>query len=457
MTDATTVGSNSGTELGSVASDWKPLRFNTVVNEIISGDWGQAKASEGLVRCRVLRGTDFPDVEQNVVSEVPIRFLKSKSLSNRKLYAGDLLVEISGGSKAQPTGRMLLITEELLEGVGMPVTFSNFVKRLRLSETVYPEYFRLYWQKLYQQGQTRSYEKRTTGIYNFKLDEFLKSEDILVPALPEQKKIAAVLSTVQEAKEKTEVVIEATKELKRSLMKHLFTYGPVSPKEAENVPLKETKIGLVPEGWEVHALGEIAEVRYGIQASVSRNIDSAMGIPILTNVNITLDGQISLAQLKYYDLEKKKNGDEYILRRGDVVFNWRSGSKKHLGKTAYFDLNREMTHSSFILRIRSLNNEYVNNKYLYHYLLFIRSLAKYFEQYYDFVVNAKFNASHTRQIPVYVPPLEVQTEIADILSSVASRIEVEENKKKALEELFRTLLNNLMTGKVRVDQLEVQA
>jgi len=278
-----------------------------------------------------------------------------------------------------------------------------------------------------------------------------------LPPLPEQKKIAAVLSTVQEAKEKTEVVIEATKELKRSLMKHLFTYGPVSPKEAENVPLKETKIGLVPEGWEVHSLGEIAEVRYGIQASVSRNIDSSMGIPILTNVNITLDGQISLAQLKYYDLEKKKNGDEYILRRGDVVFNWRSGSKKHLGKTAYFDLNREMTHSSFILRIRSLNNEYVNNKYLYHYLLFIKSLAKYFEQYYDFVVNAKFNASHTRQIPVYVPPLEVQTEIADILSSVASRIEVEENKKKALEELFRTLLNNLMTGKIRVNQLEVEA
>ncbi|HOC78689.1 MAG TPA: restriction endonuclease subunit S, partial [Methanofastidiosum sp.] len=72
-----------------------------------------------------------------------------------------------------------------------------------------------------------------------------------LPPLAEQQKIAAVLSAVQEAKEKTEAVIAATKALKKSMMKHLFTYGPVSPEEAENVQLKETEIGPVPEDWEV--------------------------------------------------------------------------------------------------------------------------------------------------------------------------------------------------------------
>ncbi len=72
---------------------------------------------------------------------------------------------------------------------------------------------------------------------------------IPLPPLPEQKKIAFILSTIQQTIEKTEAVINATKELKKSLMKHLFTYGPVSVEEAEDVVLKETEVGLVPEEW----------------------------------------------------------------------------------------------------------------------------------------------------------------------------------------------------------------
>lgn len=72
---------------------------------------------------------------------------------------------------------------------------------------------------------------------------------IPIPPLQEQKAIANVLQTIQEAKEKTEEVIRATKELKKSMMKHLFTYGPVPPEEAERVKLKETEIGMMPEDW----------------------------------------------------------------------------------------------------------------------------------------------------------------------------------------------------------------
>ena len=86
----------------------------------------------------------------------------------------------------------------------------------------------------------------------------LRESKIPLPPLDEQQKIAAVLSALQEAKEKTQEVIDATKALKQSMMKHLFTYGPVSLKEAENVPLKETEIGPMPEDWEVVKLGDIS-------------------------------------------------------------------------------------------------------------------------------------------------------------------------------------------------------
>jgi len=119
---------------------------------------------------------------------------------------------------------------------------------------------------------------------------------IPLPPLPEQKKIATVLSAVQDAKEKTEAVIQAARELKKSLMKHLFTYGPVSPEDAEDVPLKETEIGMVPEEWEVYRLGDIATSQYGYTASAQRD---NVGPKFLRITDIDEYGNVNWAEVPY--------------------------------------------------------------------------------------------------------------------------------------------------------------
>ena len=80
---------------------------------------------------------------------------------------------------------------------------------------------------------------------------------IPLPPLEEQKAIADILSTVQNTIEKTEKVIDATKQLKKSMMKHLFTYGAVAVDEIDKVKLKESEIGLIPKHWGVVRLEEV--------------------------------------------------------------------------------------------------------------------------------------------------------------------------------------------------------
>ena len=139
-------------------------------------------------------------------------------------------------------------------------------------------------------GQTEI-SSRTTKTSQPKLALMrIKQIPIPLPRLPEQKAIAHILSTVQRAKEATEQVIQATKELKKSLMKHLFTYGAVSIEEAPKVKLKETEIGMVPEEWEVMSIEElldddiiheIQDGNHGEKHPKQKDFTNA-GIPFLT-------------------------------------------------------------------------------------------------------------------------------------------------------------------------------
>ncbi|MGD9874230.1 MAG: restriction endonuclease subunit S [Kiritimatiellia bacterium] len=265
-----------------------------------------------------------------------------------------------------------------------------------------------------------------------------------LPPLPEQKKIAHILSTVQRAIEEQERIIQTTTELKKALMHKLFTEG------LRGEPQKQTEIGPVPESWEVVELETTGDVVYGIQAAVANNI-AAVGTPILTNKNITLDGGFDLEKLNYFVLTSKRH-TATILQKGDILFNWRSGSKYHVGKTAYFDLEGEWVHSSFILRIRPA--EKINGRYLFYYFNHLRE-AEFFVKLQTYAINAKFNASAVNALPTAVPSREEQDEIAAVLDSAQQKINIAEEKHRALQDLFRTLLHELMTAEIRVHELEI--
>lgn len=274
----------------------------------------------------------------------------------------------------------------------------------------------------------------------------LKEQKLPRPPLPEQKKIAAVLSAGQEAKEKTEAVIKATKELKKSLMKHLFTYGPVPLQEAEKVRLKETEIGPVPEEWDLVRLGDAIEKTR--QKDPRTNPDVIFKYIDVSSVDREI---LKIVEYKAYRGKDAPSRARKLVQKADVIV---ATVRPTLKRLALIDerFHEEICSTAFcVLRAKK---EVLSPRYLFYAVArdqFVAELGK-------IQTGASYPAvtdSDVKGQKIPSPSLVLQEKIADILSLVDSKIEAEENKKKALEDLFRTLLNNIMTGKVRVNHLEI--
>jgi len=318
------------------------------------------------------------------------------------------------------------------------------MQRLRFDDDVYPKFAFYFIISKTGKNILLSRSTTTTGLRNLQKTDF---DNIIMPLppLPEQKKIAAVLSAVQEAKEKTEAVIRATRELKKSLMKHLFTYGPVPLQEAENVPLKETEIGLVPEEWEVGRLGDVAKVTSGGSAPQGKESFNGQN-PFVRVQHLELESDM----IRRWDLVTDEAVDKCGLKlypQGTIVFP-KSGASIYLEKRAILSVDAYVV--SHLCALIS-ESPLVDQNFLFHYLRFLRLSEGKAEGY------PTLNLTEIKNSKIACPPLPEQKKIADILSALDREIEAEENKKKALEELFRTLLSDLMTGKIRVNRLEVEA
>lgn len=269
-----------------------------------------------------------------------------------------------------------------------------------------------------------------------------------VPPLPEQKKIAYVLSSVRAATEKVEGVIKAARDLKKSLMKHLFTYGPVSIDEAKNVPLKETEIGLVPEGWELVRLGEVATF-----SSKPRDL------------NLSTHDKVPFVPMEYipdertdinrYQMKKPGEiGSGTFFFKGDLLVAKITPSFENGKQCIANNLPSDFAYATTeVWPLHETNR--ADLLYLFYYLKGKEVRAN---------IAGKMEGSTGRQrVPrrvlqslyIPLPPLPIQKQITHILSLVDGKIEPEENKKQALEALFKTLLTRFMTGKIRVNSLEV--
>ena len=270
--------------------------------------------------------------------------------------------------------------------------------------------------------------------------EFLQLIEIPLPPLSEQRAIAHVLRTVQRAKEATEAVIAATRELKKSLMWHLFTYGPVPVDQVAQVPLKETEIGPVPEHWEVVRLGEIADIVTGGTPSRSVREYWGGGIPWVKT------GEVNYQRIMHTEEtiteEGLANSSARILPAGTLLMAM-YGQGVTRGRVALLGIEAAINQACAAIQPRIPTSIEFLFQYFWHSYERIRSLGHGAHQ-----KNLSVTLLKTVLLPI--PPVQEQEAIAAILNAVDAKYEAEARRSAALDALFNSLLHHLMTGKVRV-------
>lgn len=142
---------------------------------------------------------------------VPLRFESARKIPARTLVPGDIILEISGGTKERPTGRTIFASESLLAQSDLPVLPASFCRLIRPnSSAVIPRYLYYWLQDMYAQGGTWKYQNQSTGLANFQMEVFLDSEMVRLPSMDEQQRIADVLGSLDD-------FIEANRHLNFSL------------------------------------------------------------------------------------------------------------------------------------------------------------------------------------------------------------------------------------------------
>ena len=408
---------------------WRPLGEVTILGSI----WNPRTDPRPLIRYVDVSAVSREELR--IVSDAKHSAANAPSRARKVVKTGDTIF-----ATVRPILRRIAQIPASLDG---EIVSTAFCVLRPNPAAIHPDF--LYF-AMQLEGVTDGIAAMQTGAsYPAVRDIDVLNQAVPLPPLSEQCEIAAVLNHARAAVLAQKKCEDAAMNLKRAAMRTLFTRGLCGETQ------KETEIGPVPASWSYNELGGAAEIAYGAQAAVANATDPAIGTLILTNANLDLEGHINLEKRRYYKVPEEQR-ERLILCKGDVLFNWRSGSANHVGKTVFFDLDGEYTYSSFILRFRP--HRLISNKYLFRWLTYLRVSGFFTSQRNVSSINSVYNASLSATIPIWFPDDNQQRKTVSILDTIDRKIDFHLRKRAVVDDLFKALLHKLITGEIRISELD---
>jgi len=211
-------------ELGPIPAGWGVEPLSEFTTFVLGGDWGKSEITEKET-CPALciRGADIPDLQNAGQGNSPLRYLKRSSLDKRQLKHGDIVIEISGGSPTQLTGRAVFVSQELLARLPHPLVCSNFCRMLRFEDTETSLYFYLWLRYLYDSGVFAQYESGTTGIKNFAYTTFSGTRGAVIPSNDIMQAFTKHIESLYAARQHNSTQSESLTALRDALLPRLIS------------------------------------------------------------------------------------------------------------------------------------------------------------------------------------------------------------------------------------------
>ena len=246
---------------------------------------------------------------------------------------------------------------------------------------------------------------------------------IPVPLFDQQIKIANILDQAQELIDKRKAQIEVLDELIQSVFYEMFG----DP-------------GLNSKGWET---GRISDIIVKTQYGTSTKANETEGeYAVLRMNNITYSGNWDFKSLKYVDLDEKDR-EKYLVYKGEVLFN-RTNSKELVGKTAVYKKEEPMAYAGYL--VKATPNNRANGQFIASYMNTKYTKSLLFNMAKNIVGMANINAEEFKNIKVYIPPIEIQNQFAEIVESIEKQKELLNESLVELENNFNSLMQRAFSG-----------
>ena len=413
-------------------STWKHARLKDVAEKPQYGVTASA-APNGPVK--FLRITDITDHGVNWES-VPYCNAPAHVINACMLRSGDIVFARIGAT----TGKSYLISEP------PPAVFASYLIRVRTGNDLDPEFLSHYFKSdgYWDQVNANKHANLKKGVNGSILSEL----EVPVPPLNEQRSIAHVLNTVQEAIAQQERLIRTTTELKQALMHRLFTEGLRGEKQ------KETEIGLVPESWEVVRLEEFCQRPDGLiqtgpfGSQLHSHEYASEGIPVVNPTHL-VGNRINHEDVPHVPKEVADRLGRHYVQLSDILFARRGEIGRH-GLVGQAEIGWLCGTGCFLVRA---NHPRLNNEYLSYYCS-SKPVVDWLNSYAAGAIMPNLSTSVIANLPVGLPPLDEQCQIVETFNAIDQKLDQADHKRRTLQDLFRSLLYELMTGKVRVNKFE---
>ena len=417
------------------------MKLSEIIDVFIAGDWGNESSLETPHAVSCVRGADIVPISNNEFANIPRRYVSDRSFQQKLLQAGDIVIEKSGGSPTQSTGRAVYISEKLLS-VSSDVVCSNFCVAFRIKKGWNSYFIYQYWQYLYNCGVFFNFEGKTSGIKNLQLDIALST--IEIEPYPMEKQIA--IANCLKAFEDKITLNRSINQNLEAMAKLLYDYWFVQfdfPNE-EGKPYKSSGGEMVwndklkrniPVGWHFGNLFEIAVFTNGLACQKFRPKDDEVPLPVI-KIREMHDG-ISI------DTEEVTSNipESVKVYNGDVLFSWSASLEVMLWAYGLGGLNQH------IFKVTSAN-DFPKSFYYFQLLDYVDVFKKMAEA--RKTTMGHITQDHLQQSTIAIPDnKDIADKFEELISPIFRQIvklqEEISNLIKQRDELLPLLMNGQIT------------